>query len=160
MYLTAGIDAAQGALRNGRLRAVADGAQGQERDAGVTGGARHGGALHVDGGSAEDSELELGSGSMISGFEEGVVGMSAGEEKTLNSKFPDDYHGDRKPTCYQCEEEVVYLFDDGRCSDCTRLTPEEVMGDIRYRISDIIYRFRRLRSGSTLGLCISDQNAC
>jgi trigger factor len=47
-----------------------------------------------DGGSAEDSELELGSGSMISGFEEGVVGMSAGEEKTLNLKFPDDYHSE------------------------------------------------------------------
>ncbi|MFT6286703.1 MAG: trigger factor [Alcanivorax sp.] len=47
-----------------------------------------------EGGSAEDSELELGSGSMIAGFEEGVVGMSAGEEKTLSLTFPDDYHSE------------------------------------------------------------------
>ncbi|WP_372797873.1 trigger factor, partial [Litorivivens sp.] len=34
-----------------------------------------------DGGSAEDSNLVLGSGRMIPGFEDGIVGMSAGEEK-------------------------------------------------------------------------------
>lgn len=47
-----------------------------------------------DGGSAQDSELELGSGRMIPGFEEGVVGMKAGEEKTLSLSFPDDYHNE------------------------------------------------------------------
>ena len=47
-----------------------------------------------EGGSAEDSDLELGSGRMISGFEDGVVGMSAGEEKTLQLSFPDDYHSE------------------------------------------------------------------
>lgn len=31
--------------------------------------------------------------------------------------------------CYQCDKEVTYLFDDGRCKDCTRLTPEEVTGE-------------------------------
>ena len=47
-----------------------------------------------EGGSAEDSDLELGSGRMIPGFEDGVVGMSAGEEKTLQLSFPDDYHSE------------------------------------------------------------------
>ncbi len=47
-----------------------------------------------DGGSAEDSDLELGSGRMIPGFEDGIVGMSAGEEKTLELSFPDDYHNE------------------------------------------------------------------
>lgn len=28
--------------------------------------------------------------------------------------------------CYQCEKEVNYLFEDGRCKDCTKLTKEEV----------------------------------
>jgi Zn ribbon nucleic-acid-binding protein len=32
--------------------------------------------------------------------------------------------------CYQCEKRVVYLFDDGRCKDCTGLTAEEVRGEI------------------------------
>lgn len=47
-----------------------------------------------DGGSAEDAELELGSGRMIPGFEDGIVGMQAGEEKTLSLTFPEDYHAD------------------------------------------------------------------
>lgn len=44
-----------------------------------------------DGGSAEGYQLQLGSGSMIPGFEDGVVGMSAGEEKVLSLTFPEDY---------------------------------------------------------------------
>ncbi len=47
-----------------------------------------------DGGSAEDSPLELGSGRMIPGFEEGIIGMKAGEEKDLKLSFPDDYHSE------------------------------------------------------------------
>ena len=47
-----------------------------------------------EGGSAEESELELGSGRMIPGFEDGVVGMQAGEEKTLELSFPEDYHSE------------------------------------------------------------------
>lgn len=44
-----------------------------------------------EGGSAEDSNLELGSGRMIPGFEDGIVGMSVGETKTLDLTFPEDY---------------------------------------------------------------------
>jgi trigger factor len=47
-----------------------------------------------DGGSAEDSDLELGSGRMIPGFEDGIVGMKAGDEKVLQLSFPDDYHSE------------------------------------------------------------------
>lgn len=44
------------------------------------------------GGSGKDTKLVLGSGRMIEGFEAGVVGMSAGEEKTLSLRFPEAYH--------------------------------------------------------------------
>jgi len=47
-----------------------------------------------DGGSAEDSELLLGSGRMIPGFEEGIEGMSVGEEKVLPLTFPDTYQAE------------------------------------------------------------------
>jgi trigger factor len=47
-----------------------------------------------EGGSAQDSDLELGSGRMISGFEEGIVGMKPEDEKTLDLTFPDDYHNE------------------------------------------------------------------
>ena len=44
-----------------------------------------------EGGSAEGATLELGSGRMIPGFEDGLIGVSAGEEKTLDLTFPEDY---------------------------------------------------------------------
>ena len=47
-----------------------------------------------EGGSAEASDLELGSGRMIPGFEDGIVGLNAGEEKTLQLSFPEDYHSE------------------------------------------------------------------
>jgi trigger factor len=50
--------------------------------------------VEFDGGKADGSDLELGSGSMIPGFEDGIVGMSAGEEKVLSLSFPDDYHSE------------------------------------------------------------------
>ncbi len=46
------------------------------------------------GGKAEKQDLVLGSSSMIPGFEEGVVGLSAGDQKTLSLSFPDDYHAE------------------------------------------------------------------
>ena len=45
-----------------------------------------------EGGSAEDYRLTLGSGQMIPGFEEGLVGAKAGEEPELDVTFPEDYH--------------------------------------------------------------------
>ena len=44
-----------------------------------------------DGGKAENYQLEIGSNTFIPGFEEGLVGMSKGEEKDLNLTFPKDY---------------------------------------------------------------------
>ncbi|UZJ45483.1 trigger factor [Marinimicrobium sp. C6131] len=47
-----------------------------------------------EGGSAEGQNLVLGSGSMIPGFEEGLVGLKAGDEKTLKLTFPEDYQAE------------------------------------------------------------------
>ncbi len=44
-----------------------------------------------EGGEASDFELELGSGSFIPGFEDGLIGSKAGDEVKLNLSFPDDY---------------------------------------------------------------------
>ena len=43
------------------------------------------------GGSATGTQLVLGSGRMIPGFEDGLVGARAGEERVLNVTFPEDY---------------------------------------------------------------------
>ncbi len=44
-----------------------------------------------EGGTAEGADITLGSGQMIPGFEEGLLGMSADEEKTFPVTFPEDY---------------------------------------------------------------------
>ncbi|MCG6965359.1 MAG: trigger factor [Chromatiaceae bacterium] len=65
-------------------------------------GAKDGDTVHIDfngkidgedfqGGSADNVPLVLGSGSMIEGFEAGLLGAKAGDERTLEVRFPDDY---------------------------------------------------------------------
>lgn len=50
--------------------------------------------VHFDGGKAEHYSLTLGSGSFIPGFEEQIVGHSAGDEFDVNVKFPEEYHAE------------------------------------------------------------------
>ncbi|MCE3025889.1 trigger factor [Salinicola sp. DM10] len=47
-----------------------------------------------EGGAAEGHELELGSNRFIPGFEEQLVGASAGEEKRIQVTFPEDYQAE------------------------------------------------------------------
>jgi trigger factor len=47
-----------------------------------------------EGGSGEGVSLELGSGRMIPGFEDAVVGMAAGDTKTADLTFPEDYQAE------------------------------------------------------------------
>ena len=44
-----------------------------------------------EGGSAEDFSVEIGSKSMIKGFEEGLIGLKKGDKKILELNFPEDY---------------------------------------------------------------------
>lgn len=44
-----------------------------------------------EGGKAADFQLELGAKKMIPGFEEPLVGAKAGDEKTIQVTFPEDY---------------------------------------------------------------------
>lgn len=44
-----------------------------------------------EGGSAVKVPLVLGSGSMIDGFEQGLLGASEGDERSVETTFPDDY---------------------------------------------------------------------
>ncbi len=48
----------------------------------------------LENGSATDHQLEIGSDSFIPGFEEGLIGLKVGAERTLSLKFPDTYHVD------------------------------------------------------------------
>lgn len=45
----------------------------------------------VNGADGKDYPLSLGSGTFIPGFEDNVIGMKSGDEKTFTLKFPKDY---------------------------------------------------------------------
>ncbi len=45
-----------------------------------------------DGGKGDNFDLKLGSGQFVPGFEEQIVGMTAGEEKDIDITFPENYH--------------------------------------------------------------------
>ena len=47
-----------------------------------------------NGGKGEGFDLKLGSNSFVPGFEDQIVGMTAGEEKDIDITFPEDYHAD------------------------------------------------------------------
>lgn len=47
--------------------------------------------VEFEGGTASDQKLTLGSGQMIPGFEDGLVGSKAGESVELEVTFPEDY---------------------------------------------------------------------
>lgn len=47
-----------------------------------------------DGGEAQGHDQVIGSNTMIPGFEEGIIGMKAGEEKDINVTFPEDYNSE------------------------------------------------------------------
>ncbi|WP_024955948.1 trigger factor [Sulfurospirillum arcachonense] len=45
-----------------------------------------------EGGKAEKYSLEIGSGSFIPGFEDGIIGMNVGDEKDVKVTFPKEYN--------------------------------------------------------------------
>ncbi|MBY4675084.1 trigger factor [Marinobacterium arenosum] len=63
-----------------------------------------------DGGKGENMELVLGSGTMIPGFEDGLVGAEAGAEVELNVAFPEEYHAENlkgKPATFKVKVNAV-----------------------------------------------------
>jgi len=45
-----------------------------------------------EGGTGQGMVVEIGKGRMIKGFEEGLLGLKLGDEKTLDLAFPEEYH--------------------------------------------------------------------
>lgn len=63
-----------------------------------------------EGGAAEDYPLVLGSNSFIPGFEDGLVGVKAGEEKDVEVTFPEDYQAEHlagKAAVFECKIKAV-----------------------------------------------------
>ncbi len=96
------------------------------------------------GGKGENFDLKLGSGSFVPGFEEQVVGMTAGEEKDIDITFPEDYKADLagKPVVFHVKLNKVTAtnvpaMDDEFAKDVSEFdTLEALKADIRQKALD------------------------
>ena len=92
-----------------------------------------------EGGKGENHDLKLGSGSFVPGFEEQIVGMTAGEEKDIDITFPEDYHAELagKAVVFHVKLNKVTVttvpaLDDEFAKDVSEFeTLEELKADIR-----------------------------
>ncbi len=92
-----------------------------------------------DGGKGENFDLKLGSGQFVPGFEEQVVGMTAGEEKDIDVTFPENYTPELagKPVVFHVKLNKVTVtnvpaLDDEFAKDVSEFdTLDELKADIR-----------------------------
>ena len=84
-----------------------------------------------DGGSAEDYQLTVGEGSMIDGFEDGIIGMKDGETKELDLTFPEDYYDDSV-----AGKAVVFKITLQKFTRKAELTDEWVAANTDYKTVD------------------------
>ena len=97
-----------------------------------------------EGGKGENFDLKLGSGQFVPGFEEQVVGMSAGEEKDINVTFPEDYAAELagKAVVFHVKLNKVTVtnvpaLDDEFAKDVSEFdTLEELKADIRAKAEE------------------------
>ncbi|HKH65032.1 MAG TPA: trigger factor [Solirubrobacterales bacterium] len=95
------------------------------------------------GGAAEEQNVTIGSGQLIPGFEEQLVGAKAGEEREINVTFPEDYQAEHlagedavfKIKVKEVREKVLPELDDDFASEASEFdTLEELRADIREKV--------------------------
>ena len=97
------------------------------------------------GGSAENYELELGSGQFIPGFEEQLEGKKPGDECDVEVVVPGDYHAEElagKPAVFKCriheiKKEILPEIDDELASDVSEFeTLAEYKKDLKKKLQE------------------------
>ena len=97
----------------------------------------------VRGWPATDYLLELGSGNFIEGFEEGLIGAAAGDEKTIEVTFPEEYHAEHLAgeeaqfavVVKEVREKTLPEADDDFAAENSDFdTIEELRADIEHRV--------------------------
>lgn len=76
--------------------------------------------VEFEGGKAEGVALVLGSGQFIPGFEEQLVGVKTGDEKTISVTFPEDYPAENlkgKEASFDVKVEQVKIEDETKIDD-------------------------------------------
>ena len=97
----------------------------------------------IEGASAKDQMYEVGRGNLIPGFEEEIVGVKGGEEKSFDIVFPEDYHAEHlagQPATFtvavkEIKEKIVPELDDAFAADVSEFeTMDELRTDVRDRL--------------------------
>jgi trigger factor len=76
--------------------------------------------VEFDGGKGEDMAVTIGSGMLIPGFEDQLVGAKTGEERTINVTFPDEYQAENlkgKPAQFAITVKQVKRPADAKADD-------------------------------------------
>lgn len=95
-----------------------------------------------EGGKAEHHELTLGSGAIIPGFEDQLIGCKAGDEKDVVVTFPEEYHAKElagKEATFKCkvhkvEETILPEIDDEFAKDVSDTC--ETLDDLKKEITE------------------------
>jgi trigger factor len=96
-----------------------------------------------EGGKADDYLLSLGSGQLIEGFEEQLVGASPGDQRKVEVSFPADYHAEHLAgedavfdvKVKEVREKVLPDLDDEFASEASEFdTLEELREDVRTKV--------------------------
>lgn len=97
----------------------------------------------IEGAQGKDQMYEVGRGNLIPGFEEELVGVKAGEEKSFDVTFPEDYHAEELAgqaatftvTVKEIKEKVVPELDDAFAADVSEFeTMDDLRNDVRERL--------------------------
>ena len=96
-----------------------------------------------EGGEAENFQLEIGSGTMVAGFEDQLVGLQQGEDAEFTVTFPGDYHVKSlrdKEALFKCrihdiKRKVLPELDDDFAKDISEFeTFEELKNDLVHNL--------------------------
>ena len=85
-----------------------------------------------DGGTAQDQDLLIGSGSFIDGFEDGLIGHKKGETVSLDLTFPEDY----SPNPDLAGQAVVFEVTINSISEPAALTDEWAAANTDYATAE------------------------
>jgi trigger factor len=100
-----------------------------------------------EGGEGRDYLLELGSGQVLEGFEEALRGAKAGDKRTAEVEFPDDYGAEEmrgkkaefEITLKEVREKELPDLDDDFAAEASEFdTLEELRGHIAERMKEIL----------------------
>lgn len=115
-----------------------------------------------NGGSAEGHLIEcLGSGNMVPGFEEQIEGMTAGEKKSINITFPDDYHADFLASKNATFEITLHSITESKLSevddDLAMMVGFESVDEFKNNVADEVEKEKDARIKHTLSAQIVDK---